>query len=254
MRFQVDLAMYQGPLDLLLYLVRKHELEITDIPIALVTDQYLEHLAVLEQMDVDAVGDFLEMASTLIEIKSRMVLPREEEVEDEVEDPRNELVRRLLEYKEYRDAATMLEERGRKWQARYPRLTSEPAPRKLDPADQPIHEIELWDLVSAFGRIMREKVAPADRQSIRYDDTPIHVYMRRIYDRLKDSQKVAFSGLFDAVVHRSTLVGMFLAVLELMRHRWVRATQDEIFGEIWLEHGEERLPDEAELVAEYDGD
>src|SRR5580692_9414308 len=99
MTFRVDLTIFRGPLDLLLYLVRKHELEIVDIPVALVTQQFLEHLAVIEQLDVNAVGEFLEMASTLVEIKSRMVLPHGDEVEEELEDPRQELVKQLLEYK-----------------------------------------------------------------------------------------------------------------------------------------------------------
>src|SRR6185503_15905543 len=113
MDFRVNLEVFRGPLDLLLYLVRKHELEITEIPIALVTDQYLAYLELLEQVDVDAVGDFLDMASTLVEIKSRMVLPRGGEVEEDLDDPRKELVRQLLEYKKFKDAASMLEERNR---------------------------------------------------------------------------------------------------------------------------------------------
>ena len=108
MDFRVDLSIFRGPLDLLLYLVRKHEVDICDIPIAEVTDQYLEYLAVLEKLDVNAVGDFLALASTLIEIKSQQVLPRNDEVDETIEDPRHELVQRLLEYKQFRDAATTL--------------------------------------------------------------------------------------------------------------------------------------------------
>src|SRR3972149_8203451 len=99
MDFRVDLNVFRGPLDLLLYLVRKHEVEIVDIPIATITDQFLEHLAVIERLDVNGVGDFLAMASTLIEIKSQQVLPRSDEVDEALEDPRNELVRQLLDYK-----------------------------------------------------------------------------------------------------------------------------------------------------------
>src|ERR1044071_7046864 len=110
MDFHVDLEIFRGPLDLLLYLVRKHEVEIVDIPIAPITEQFLEYLTLLQQLDVNAAGDFLDMASTLIEIKSRMVLPRAGEVEDELSDPRQELVRRLLDYKKYKDAASMLDE------------------------------------------------------------------------------------------------------------------------------------------------
>lgn len=233
MDFRVDLEVFRGPLDLLLYLVRKHEVEIVDIPVALITDQYLAHLEVLQQLDVDAVGDFLALASTLIEIKSQELLPRTEEAEDALDDPREELVRRLLEYKAYRDAASILEERSRQWQQRYPRLGSDLPPRQRDLAEEPIREVELWDLVSAFGRIIRES-ALAKPSNIVYDDTPIHVYMERITDRLRERGQLAFSDLFQAHMHKSTLVGIFLAVLELVRHCHVRVDQNELFGEIWL--------------------
>ena len=126
MDFRVDLNVFRGPLDLLLYLVRKHELEILDIPIAPITDQYLEYLSVLQQLDVDAVGDFLAMAATLVEIKSQQVLPRGDEVEEDLEDPRQELIHRLLEYKHFRDAASILEEQSRQWQQQYPRHVERP--------------------------------------------------------------------------------------------------------------------------------
>lgn len=233
MDFRVDLEIFRGPLDLLLYLVRKHEVQIVDIPIAMITEQYIEYLTVLEQLDVDGVGDFLAMASWLMEIKSQQVLPRAGEVEDELDDPRQELVRRLLEYKQYRDAASVLEERGRSWQQRFPRLASDLPQRQRNLAEEPIREVELWDLVSAFGRIIRDTES-ARPSSIVYDDTPIHVYMQRIHARLKRQGQLAFSELFDPSMHKSTLVGIFLAVLELVRHAQVRVEQNELFGEIWL--------------------
>jgi len=233
MRFRVDLDTFRGPMDLLLYLVRKHEIEITDLPIALITDQYLQHLTVLEQLDVNAVGDFLEMASTLIEIKSRMVLPRAGEVEDELEDPREELVQRLLQYKKYKDAASILEERSRQWQQHYPRLADDLPSRRMDLADQPIHEVELWDLVSAMGRIMREHRATRP-SSIVYDETPIHIYMKAIHDRLVRDGRMAFSEMFEPGMHKSAMIGVFLAILELVRHRHVLAEQNQLHGEIWI--------------------
>ena len=233
MDFRVDLNVFRGPLDLLLYLVRKHEVEIVDIPIATITDQYLEYLTVLEQLDVGAVGDFLEVASTLIEIKSQQVLPRADEIQDEVEDPRKELVRRLLEYKKYRDAATVLEERSHDWQQHYPRLADDLPPRRRDPAEEPIREVEIWDLVSAFGRLMRDTEA-AKPSNIVYDDTPIHVYMGRIHARLLEQGRLAFGDLFERRMHKSTLIGIFLACLELVRHGQVRLEQNDLFGEIWL--------------------
>jgi len=231
--FRVDLNVFRGPLDLLLYLVRKHEVEIVDIPIATITDQYLEYLTLIEQLDVNAVGDFLAVASLLIEIKSQQVLPRSDEVEGELEDPRQEIVHRLLEYKKYRDAASVLEERGRSWQQRWSRLSTETPRHERDPADEPIQEVELWDLVSAFGRIMRETEAGRP-SSIVYDDTPIHVYMSRIHARLLEAGRLSFHDLFSPEMHKSTLVGIFLAVLELVRHRHVRLEQNALFGEIWI--------------------
>src|SRR5262245_5042482 len=244
--------MFRGPLDLLLYLVRKHEIDAIDIPIAPITDQFLQYIAVLEQIDVNAVGDFLEMASTLIEIKSRMVLPGDEEVEEELIDPRQELVRRLLAYKQYRDAASILEERGREWRQRYSRLANDlPAPLR-SPEHQPIQEVELWDLVSAFGRVLKEKFSAKGPEHIRYDDTPIHVYMQRIDGLLRREGRTAFTTLFDEAVHKSTLVGMFLAVLELVRHQHARAAQEELFEEIWLEAGDAPLPEDLGAFGEYE--
>lgn len=245
MQFRVQLDMFSGPLDLLLYLVRKHEVDISNIPVARVTDQFLEHTAVLEQIDVDAVGDFLDLASTLIEIKSQMVLPQQQaEDEDEVEDPRQELVQRLLEFKKYRDAAQLLEERGREWQERFPRSANELPPRSQKEQLPEIAGVELWDLVSAFGRVLRDKLAKPEVASIKYDDTPIHVYMRQIDQRVRAEGSVAFFDLFPEAVHKSTLVGMFLALLELVRYRYALAHQSQRYGDILIEPGSEQLPAE----------
>ena len=233
MDFRVDLDTFRGPLDLLLYLVRKHEVEIVDIPIALITDQYLQYLSVLEQLDVNSVADFLTVASTLIEIKSQQVLPRSDEVEDEMDDPRQELVRRLLEYKKFRDASSILEERGRDWQHRFSRQDNDLPPRRRDLSEEPIREVELWDLVSAFGLIIRDTEA-SKPSNIVYDDTPIHVYMEKIYERLTKRGQMAFKDLFKPGMHKSTLIGIFLAVLELVRYKKIRVEQNVLFGEIWL--------------------
>lgn len=231
MDFRVELEIFRGPLDLLLYLVRKHEVEIVDIPIAPITDQFLDYLAVLKELDVNAVGDFLEMASTLVEIKSRSVLPRGGEVEEELADPRQELVRRLLEYKKFKDAASMLEERSRDWQQHFGRMASDQPSGKPDLSEQEIHEVELWDLVSAFGRIMRD-IEAGKPSNIVYDDTPIHVYMAQINEVLVERGRLAFRDLFKPGMHKSALIGMFLALLELVRHHQVRTDQHQLFGEI----------------------
>jgi segregation and condensation protein A len=236
MSFNVQIDIFRGPLDLLLYLVRKHEVAITDIPICAITDQYLAYMDVLQQLDVNAVGDFLDLASTLIEIKSRMVLPRGDEEEGELEDSRQDLVERLLEYKKFRDAASLLEDQSRSWQQHFARQSNDLPPRKTNLAEQPLHEVELWDLVSAFGRILREHNAQQP-SNIVYDDTPIHVYMERILQQLASEGRCAFWKLFQPGMHKSSMIGIFLAVLELVRHHDVQFEQDALFGEIWLYPG-----------------
>ena len=237
MDFRVQLDDFRGPLDLLLFLVRKHEIDICDLPITLITQQYMAHLEVLQHLDVNDVGDFLELASTLVEIKSQLVLPRGGEEAETWDDPRDELVQRLLEYKKYKDAASMLEERSRNWQQHYGRLASDLGPRQVDPAGQPIREVELWDLVSAMGRILRESQA-VKPQAIIYDETPIQTYMQRIHHKLTDARRVAFSEMFQPGMHKSAIVGVFLAVLELVRHHSVRTEQNDLHGEIWIVTGE----------------
>jgi segregation and condensation protein A len=237
MDFRVQLDIFRGPLDLLLFLVRKDEVNVRELPIAVITDQYLAYLDILAQLDVNEVGDFLELASTLIEIKSQLVLPRGGEEAEMWHDPRDQLVERLLEYKKYKDAASLLDERSRDWQQHYPRLASDVVSRQAEPSEQPIREVELWDLVSAMGRILRDSqaVSPA---TIVYDETPIQVYMQRIHGRLTQEHRLAFSDMFETGMHKSAIVGVFLAVLELARHHGVRAEQADLHGEIWLVPGD----------------
>jgi segregation and condensation protein A len=235
MRFRVELDMFAGPLDLLWYLVRKHELDVLDIPIARVVDQYLEILAVLEQIDVDAVGDFLELATQLMELKARLMLPRQDEAEEQaVEDPRHDLVARLLEYKKYKDAAAQLEERSRQWQLRYARRTNDLETGPRDPASEPIAQVELWDLVSAFSRVMKERTQPKPTR-IRHDETPQEVHMERLATRLAAAPRIAFVELFPAEGLKSEFVGIFLALLELMRRGRARVEQPGVDGEIWVQ-------------------
>jgi segregation and condensation protein A len=231
--FSAKLPFYQGPLDLLLYLVRKHELDILDIPIAKILEQYLDYLAILEQVDLNNIGDFLAMASVLIEIKSYKALPGEEVAEVEIDTPKQELVKQLLEYKRYCDAARTLQKRSETWQLRFPRLADDLPQRPRSLSDEPIQDIELWDLVSAFGRVLRECL-PQIRHEIVYDDTPITTHMNRIHQRLKVEKRIAFRQLFVPGQHKSTLVGIFLASLELVRHEFANVYQDINFGEIEL--------------------
>lgn len=259
MDFRVDLTMFRGPLDLLLYLVRKHELDIQNIPISLITEQYVQYMDVIEHLNVDEVGDFLEVASLLVEIKSRMVLPQVEESVDgeQIEDdPRQELVQRLLEYKKYKDAASILSESGHDWQQRYPRVANDLPPRTVDPAEQPIHEVELWDLVSAIGRLMRESERLKPLTNIVYDDTPIHVYMQRIHENLLTDGEVHFSDMFEPHMHKSSMIGVFLAVLELARNYGVVVEQTGLHGDMVMRPGDnfKHSLDVSEVFSEFEED
>ncbi len=252
--FRVDLDEYRGPLDLLLFLVRKHEVNIREIPIAQITDQYLGYIAIIEQIDVNTVGDFLELASLLIEIKARLLLPKQEETEQEWDDPRKELVQRLLEYKKYKDAASLLEDRGRSWQQTFARQAVDLPERRVDPAEQPIREVELWDLVSALGRTLN-RMKPSHDSSIVYDDTPIHTHMERLYQRLREQPRVGITEVLQAGMKKSQVIGMFLAVLELVRHHNVEAEQEGLTGEIWVRPGPNfGQPLDLSQVEEYSGE
>ena len=235
--YRVQLESFSGPMDLLLYLVRRDEVDITHLPIAKITGQFLQFLEVLQLLDLDLIGDFVVMASSLIEIKSRQVLPRaEEEIPEELplaEDPCGELIQQLLEYKRYKDAALALEHQAAEWQERYPRLTDERPTIGKDPSTDSIKEVELWDLVSALSRVIQKKVVE-ETSSIRYDETPIAVYIDRIGLRVRETGRVAFSEFFEGSNLRSKIVGIFLAILELLRHHGFRAEQPWDHGDIFV--------------------
>ena len=229
MAFRVELAVYNGPIDLLLYLARRQEVSLMEVSLAKVVEQYSDYLELLQELDLTDIGDFIELASTLVELKSQAVLPKppqEEEQDEQIEDPQSELVERLLQYKEIRDAASVLDEMASRWQLRYQRMSDDLPRRRIDPGDQPIADLEIWDLVSAFGRIMREAAGPPQTEVI-YDDTPIHVYMKKIHDRLASRPRVPLMDLVDFGVHKSAVIGWFLATLELTRHHGAAVEEDE---------------------------
>jgi segregation and condensation protein A len=244
-QYRVQLDVFHGPLDLLLYLVRRHELDVMDLPLAEITRQFLEFLEALKFLDVDGVGEFVVTAATLMEIKSRTALPQAAEDEtpaETVDDPRGDLVARLIEYKRYRDAAAALEEHAAAWQERFPRLADDRPGSGKDLSADRLKEVELWDLVSALVRVLKKK--EVERTSrIRYDDTPIAVYIERISARVRGEGRIRFSAFFEQANDRSRIVGVFLAILELLRHHSFRAEQPVDFGEIWI------LPPAAEAAA-----
>lgn len=250
--YRVELDRYSGPLDLLLFLVRRSELDLLDLPIAEITAQFQRFLATLQFLDLDLAGDFVVMASTLIEVKSRMVLPNPEEEEEAPvetgEDPRSGLIQRLLEYKKFKEAARALEEQAAEWQERYPRLTNERPDAARDVSADRIKDVELWDLVSALARVLERKVIE-EESKIRYDDTPISTYIEQIGSKVKAEGKVGFTTLFDLASQRSRIIGIFLAILELLRHHGFHAEQAGDFGEIWILPPTEAVPTHEDVAA-----
>ena len=239
MTYLVELDFFRGPLDLLLYLVRRDELDVCHLPIGRITKQFEQYINVLEFLDLEFIGEFVVMASTLTEIKSRLVLPvPEEEVPDEAAenadaDPRSDLIKQLLEYRKYKQAAAALEEHAQEWQERYPRLTNDRPQVGKEPAADLIKEVELWDLVSALARVLEKKVIE-EKADIKDEDIPINVWVDRIGTQVRQEKRVAFTSLFDDVNQKNRIVGIFLAILELLRHHHFRAEQEVDFGEIWV--------------------
>jgi len=234
--YRVQLAGYCGPLDLLLYLVKRQEVDLLDLPLARLTAQFVEFVEVLQLLDLDLIGEFVVTASSLLEIKSRLVLPQDEVVAELVEreeDPRSELVQQLLEYKRFKEATRLLEEQAGVWQQRYWRLSDDRPARGGGGGQELFKEVELWDLVSALSRVLR-KNSEAAPTTVVYDDTPIAVYIDRIKERVDLEGRVAFSTLFAGAVSRSRITGIFLAILELLRHQRYRAEQPVAYHEIWV--------------------
>ena len=244
--YRVELDRYSGPLDLMLFLVRRSELDLLDLPIAEITAQFQRYLETLQQfLDLDQAGDFVVMASTLLEIKSRLALPNAEEEEVPVEvsdDPRGGLIQQLLEYKKIKEAAQLLDERRAEWGERYPRMSDERPDAVRDQSADRIKGVELWDLVSALSRVLERRVIE-EESKIRYDDTPISVYVEQIGARVRELGRVGFTTLFDNASQRSRIISIFLAILELLRHHGFHADQADAFGEIWI------LPPDVEHVS-----
>jgi segregation and condensation protein A len=239
--FTVDLSTYAGPLDLLLYLVKRDELDLDQVSLSRITHQYIEFLEIIENIDVDASADFLEPVGILLEMKARHVIPTptiEEEVDEVLSDPAEQLVQRLVQYKRYRDVAAILDERSRTWQLRYGRQADDRPLRKVEPIQRSLAKIEIWDLVSAFGRILRER-KPAPETHVFCDETPIHEYMQSIHREIHQQGRIELQSLFKPGRHKSSLVALFLASLELTRHHGVIAEQDGYDGPIWLVAGDE---------------
>ncbi len=235
--YRVNLDIFAGPLDLLLYLVRKEEVDIYDIPLAKITDQYLHYLEMLKQLDIDLAGDFLVMAATLMEIKSAMLLPKaepEQMGQEESGDPRAELIRQLLEYKKYKDAANLLDAAAERHQERFGRPTS--LINQLVPEAEPevdMDRVSIWDLLEAFDSVCKAIGTQAYTGHIR-DDTPIDLYQIEVLHRLQTEGPLTFERIFDAKPNRLVMVGLFLAMLELIRDKLIWAEQAENSSQIYV--------------------
>jgi len=232
---------FQGPLDLLLYLIRKNELDIEEVCVLPVLEQYLDYISILKEINLDLAGDFLAAASILLEMKVESVVNGKEITEPEIEEPRQELVKQLLEYKKYCDAAARLQQRSERWQLQLARAANDLPPRRKNPAAEPIREVQLWDLVSAFGRILREN-SPQHQHEVIYDETPITTYMKRIHQRLCLEERISFRQLFSPGQNKSVLIGIFMASLELVRHEYADIFQTGNFGEIELYYRKNSKP------------
>jgi len=232
--YTVKLDAFEGPLDLLLFLIRKSELDIYDVPIALITEQYLRYIAMMQELNLDVAGEFLVMAATLIHIKSKMLLPRPETGADDIaidEDPREALVRRLIEHEKYRAAAGLLHERETLRGAQYMR-PDESVAAVAGEDYEPELEVDLFTLMAAFRGVL-ERSARRPPMVIPPEQLSIEDRIAQLLERLSETDACGFDDLFaDGDGSKGFLIVTFLALLEMIRLKLVRAFQAGGAGEI----------------------
>ena len=232
MTTRVQLEIFEGPLDLLLHLIKKNEVSISDIPIATITEQYLATLEVMQAFNLDVAGEFLVMAATLIHIKSRMLLPLTDAEDDEEEgaDPREELMRRLLEYQRFKDAADQLERREV--------LTRDVFVRSVAPAEEVpapgFREVSVFELLTALKQVL-DRLPKDVVHEVMLDKITVREKMTLLLDHLRAQGKTLFESLFAEVKTRMEVVVTFLAMLELVKVRAIRIFQEEATGPIQIE-------------------
>lgn len=240
--FRIALPNFEGPLDLLLHLIREHKLEILDIPIALITEKYLAHLERMKAIDLDIAGEFLVMASTLLHLKSRMLLPREETAAgpQSVEggpdplDPRVELVRRLLEYQKYKDAAEQLAQNDLLDRDVFPRrVVVQEVPLELDEVG--LHEVSIYKLIEALDRVL-ENLVPKKQHEVVREHLSLSEVMNGVITRLRalDGEDLSFWAIFEGQRTRGAVVMTFLGLLELCKMKLVRVFQPENREDIFI--------------------
>jgi segregation and condensation protein A len=244
---QVQLEIFEGPLDLLLHLIKKNEVSISDIPIATITEQYLATLELMQSLNLDVAGEFLVMAATLVHIKSRMLLPSgdDEEEEEEGADPRAELVRRLLEYQRFKDAADELERREM--------LTRDVFARPAVPVErtEPVafREVSVFELLTALRRVL-ERLPKDVVHEVTLEKITVREKMTMLLDILRTQGQVLFEALFSELKTRMEVVVVFLAMLELVKARAIRIFQEQATGPILIERvgGMDDVPSVVALV------
>ena len=236
MDYEIRLDVFQGPLDLLLHLIEKNEIDIYNIPIALITDQYLSYIHTIQMLNLEVVGDFLVMAATLMQIKAKMLLPQSAASEDENledEDPRLELAYKLIEYKKIKEASLSLQALEGRQLKIFTRAGGEFADLKVVPDTDPLKNLSIWDLMDAFKSVLDSlEVKPIS--AVPKEEISVRQRMTEIHDLLVKEQKIFFKAVFQNLKTKIALITCFLAVLELIRLHKITAFQDCIFGEITL--------------------
>lgn len=232
MAYKVKLEIFEGPLDLLLFLIRKSELDIYNIPIAVITKQYLVYIDLMRNMDLNIAGEYLVMAATLMHIKSKMLLPQEDIEEEDVEedDPRAELVKRLLEYQKFKEAASHLEERELKQKDVFARAAKE-IKKYTDSSGEIYFEASVFDLIAAFSTVLKRVPKDKFREIIK-DEFTVSEKIHELLHSLTENSKIQVDNLFKKSKNKIEIIVTFLAILELIRLKEVIAIQKEPFGAI----------------------
>jgi segregation and condensation protein A len=233
MPYRVKLEIFEGPLDLLLFLIRKNEVEISDIPIAKITQQYLEYVEIIQVLDIESASDFILMAAMLMRIKAQMLLPRPLQDEEEVEDPRKELVQRLLEYKRYKESAANLSEFELQERRYFQRGSFKFEINGFNEEFSTSSEVGLFDLVAAFKQVLdRTSEVPVHR--VEELDVSLEDRLQFLQNFFKHRQRVSLFEVFQTNADRIVLIVTFIAVLELIRKRFLRVSQSAPFEDIIL--------------------
>jgi len=240
--YKVELDTYSGPLDLLLYLIRQSEVDLWNLPIARITEQYLRYMELMTELNINVAGEFIVMAAQLIEIKSRLMTPEPEPMpEEEPDDPRMELVRQLLEYKRFKEAALALNDRAELQSERFARPGERPDGTVGPVAGAPAG-VSLWMLFDAFSKILQQT---GGGHKFVTDSMPQEKIQRELEETVRAAGRLTFAGVFQGQATRLRLIGTFIALLELVKQQVIRVEQAEAFGEIWLTY----VPPEARVQA-----